>query len=300
MAALDRITLVLDPAAQNVLGVLLALIMFSVALGLSMADFRQVARRPGVIAYGLGLQMVMLPAMTFVVSGWLAATPSIALGMMVVAACPGGNVSNFFTLNAKGDAALSVSLTAFSSVLCTFTTPFNIILWASLHPQTRSLLAEIGVDRSAFILQTFLLLGLPLAAGMLVSARAPSWARRLRGPCRTLAFLALVVFVVGAVVANRDHLGAFGWLVLPAAAAHNALALGLGYGAARIAGLPAPTRRAFTFEIGIQNTGLGLVILLEHFQGLGGAALMTAAWGVWHFVSGTSLVALWARRPPKL
>ncbi|MEM9489502.1 MAG: bile acid:sodium symporter family protein [Myxococcota bacterium] len=296
---LDQVTLELDPNAQLVLAVLLALIMFSVALGLTTDDFRRVLRRPGLVLYGLAMQLIGLPAVTFALAWFIAPSPSIALGMIVVAACPGGSVSNFFTLNARGDTALSVSLTAVSSVASAITTPLNVVFWASLNPDTLRVLAEVGLDRTAFIVQTTLILAVPLAIGMIVAARLPGLTAVIRRPCRLLAFAALSVFIVGAVAANWSHLIGFGLIVVPVVIAHNTIALSLGYGAARIFALPESIRRAFTFEIGIQNAGLGLVILLDHFKGLGGAAMITALWGVWHFISGLALVSLWSRRPPR-
>lgn len=294
---LDDIALQIDPTGQAVLAVLLAFIMFSVALGLSVDSFRQVARRPAAVLGGLGLQILVLPALTFVAAWLIAPTASVALGMMVVAACPGGSVSNLFTLTARGDTALSVSLTALSSVVAAVTTPLNIVLWASLNPQTAVLMRGIGLDRAAFLAQTALILAAPLAAGMLLAARAPGLARRLRKPCHTVAFAALLLFAAGAVVSNRAHLGRFGAVVLPVVIGHNALAFLVGYLGARSLGLAAAGRRALTFEIGIQNAGLGLVILLGQFRGLGGAALVTAGWGAWHLIAGALLAGLWARRP---
>jgi len=293
---LDEVRLALDARAQLGLSLILAVVMFGVALGLHASDFRRVVRQPGGIALGVALQLLGLPALTWAVAG-LAPSPSVALGMMVVAACPGGNVSNFLTHVARGDAALSVSLTAVSSVLAVVATPINIVAWASLRPETAGLLSAVDLDARAFLVQTTLVLGLPLAGGMLVAARAPELADRLRGPCRAISFSALAVFVGAAVWAHRDPLLRFGGVVMPVVIAHNALALTLGYAGALVARQSVPRRRALAFEVGIQNSGLGLVVLLIHFGGLGGAALVTAGWGVWHLVSGTALALLWSRYP---
>lgn len=292
--SLDEVRLSLDGGARLGLSLILAFVMFGVALGLRVSDFHRLARRPGAVALGALLQLVALPALTWLVAG-LAPSPSVALGMMVVAACPGGNVSNFLTSVARGDVALSVSLTALASVAAVIATPINIVVWASLRPETRALLAAVGLDRGAFLLQVLLTLGVPLAAGMALASRRPGLALRLRGPCRALSFGALALFVVGAVLAHRGPLLAHGAQVMPIVIGHNALALGLGYFGASAARRPGPERRALTFEVGIQNSGLGLVILLAHFDGLGGAALVTAGWGVWHLVSGTALAVAWLR-----
>ena len=295
---LDDVTLNLDAGARSGLSIILAMMMFSVGLGLRVDDFRRVLRRPGVILFGTALQVLALPALTFLLTFALAPTPSIALGMMVVAACPGGNASNVLTQAARGDAALSVSLTALSSALAVLTTPFNIVFWAGLHPRTSPLLGAIGLDRSAFLSETALTLGFPLGLGLLLAERAAPVALRIRKPLHTLSLLALCGFIVGALITNGSPLATAGWSIFPVLVVQDGMALALGYGAARLAGLSDAAKRAFTFETGIRNSGLGLVILLGHFKGLGGAALITAGWGVWHLISGGALAAWWSQRAP--
>lgn len=295
---LDDVVLNLDASARSGLSLILALMMFSVGLGLHIDDFRRVLRRPGVILFGTALQVIALPALTFLLTFAIAPTASIALGMMVVAACPGGNASNVLTQAARGDAALSVSLTALSSALAVLTTPFNIVFWAGLHPRTASLLSTIGLDRGAFLSETMLTLGLPLASGLFLAERASPVAARIRKPLHTFSLLALGGFIVGALVTNGSPLAAAGWFIFPVLVIQDAMALALGYGSARLAGLGGAAQRAFTFETGIRNSGLGLVILLGHFKGLGGAALITAGWGVWHLISGGALAAWWSLKDP--
>jgi bile acid:Na+ symporter, BASS family len=295
---LDDVVLNLDAGARSSLSIILAMMMFSVGLGLRVEDFRRVLRRPGVILFGTALQVIVLPALTFLLTFAIAPTASIALGMMVVAACPGGNASNVLTQAARGDAALSVSLTALSSALAVLTTPFNIVFWAGLHPQTASLLTTIGLDRRAFLSETALTLGFPLAAGLLFAEGATRVAGRIRNPLHTLSLLALGGFIVGALITNGSPLAAAGWVIFPVLVIQDSMSLALGYTGARLTGLSDEARRAFTFETGIRNSGLGLVILLGHFKGLGGAALIAAGWGVWHLISGGTLAAWWSQRPP--
>ena len=297
-AGLDDVVLNLDHRAQSGLSIILALMMFSVGLGLRIDDFRRVLLRPSILLFGTALQVMALPALTFLLTFAIAPTASIALGMMVVAACPGGNASNVLTQAARGDAALSVSLTALSSALAVLTTPFNIVFWAGLHPRTSNLLSTIGLDRGAFLFETALTLGAPLATGLLLAEGATSVAARIRKPLHAFSLLALGGFIVGALAANGSPLAGAGWFIFPVLVIQDAMALALGYLAARFAGLPDGAQRAFTFEMGIRNSGLGLVILLGHFKGLGGAALITAGWGVWHLISGGALAAYWSQRAP--
>lgn len=289
---MDEVELALDPAARLLLSGLLALIMFSVALGLQLSDFRELLRRPRPVLAGLAAQTLALPALTLLLSLVLSPTPSIALGMLVVAACPGGNVSNILTVISRGDAALSVTLTAVTSVLAVVVTPASILFWAGLHPQTKLLLGSLGLDASDFFLQTTVGLALPLAAGLGLTRAAPELARKLERPLRHVSFLVLLGFIASSLLGNWKHLALFGSVILPVVVIHNAAALALGATTGLVAGPNPAVRRTLVFEIGIQNSGLGLAILLAHFPGQGGAALIAAAWGFWHIVSGLTVAGV--------
>jgi BASS family bile acid:Na+ symporter len=274
--------------------------MFSVGLSLRLDDFRRVASRPGVVAWGLGLQIVALPAMSFALSFALAPVASLALGMMVVAACPSGNSSNVLTQIARGDVALSVTLTAIASALAAMTTPLNIVLWSALRADTRDLVRDVGIDAGAFLLETALTLGLPLALGLFAAESRYRWVGPARRPLYSLSVLLLVLFIGGAFVANGAALASVGATLLPILVVQDSAALALGYAGGRLARLPEPACRTLAIETGIRNVGLGLVILLGQFSGASGATLVAAGWGVWHLVSGGALAAWWSRRPPAL
>jgi BASS family bile acid:Na+ symporter len=217
--------------------------------------------------------------------------------MILVASCPGGNVSNFITHLAGGNTAVSVSMTAISTAAATVLTPLNIALWGSLDPGTAGLLRQVAVDPVGMISTVMLVLAVPLVLGMVVAARAPRVAARLRRPMRigSLGFFAL--FVVLAFRANVDHFVSFIGLVFAPVLVQNALAFGLGWGLARVARLAPRDVRAVTIEVGIQNSGLGLVLVFTFFGGLGGTAIVAAWWGIWHIVAGMTLALFWSRRP---
>ncbi len=278
---------------------ILAFITFSIGLGLAADDFRRVLRRPGTVLLGASLQLIALPALTWFLARSFAPMPSIALGMIVLAACPGGSLSNLMTLTARGDTALSITLTALSSVTGVLLTPLSVLFWASQIPETAALLSAIELDRGSFIAQTLLILAVPLALGMLTGWRKPRLAARLHKPFHRLSLVALGVFVIGAVAGNASHLDTLITSVVPLVALQNTLGYLLGYAGAWIARLPAPARRAFTFEIGFQNSGLGLVLVLTHFAGLGGTVLVAAGWGLWPLLSGVALTYVWSRWPPR-
>lgn len=295
---IDDILLNISPTGQSALGLVLALIMYGVALDLRVADFVAVFRRPAAPLAGLVAQLLMLPAVTWAITMALQPRPSIALGMMVVAACPGGNISNLITHMARGNTALSVSMTGLSSLLAVVTTPLNILFWAGLNPHTAALLRQVSVEPLSFIGSTVLLLGVPMIAGLLTVRYLPRLADRLRRPLQILAFVFLIGFIVAATASNWRYITVFAQSVLPFVVLHNAVAVGLGWGAARILRLDEVDTRALTIEVSMHNSGLGLALILNQFDGLGGAALVAAGWGVWHLVSGWALAAWWKRRDP--
>lgn len=290
--SLDGIEVALSPTFQAVMSISLVVMMFTVALGLKIVDFRGLAREPIPVIGGALTQLVGLPLLTFFLVLLVRPDPSVALGMFVVASCPGGNVSNALTMFAKGDTAFSVSLTAISSVLSAMLTPVTILVLSSLYTPTAELIQELDIGPFTFLAQTFVLLGLPLAAGMTVAERHADFAARLRKVLQPIALMILIGLILVGGYANRDVLFGSGMILLPLVALHNGLAFALGAASALALRLDFPRVRALSFEVGIQNAGLGLIILLAQFDGSGGAVAVTALWGVWHILAGFLLVAV--------
>lgn len=290
-ASLDGVRISLGPGFQSVLPVIMALIMFSVALSLRVADFVALKNRPWQFLGAAATQILVLPLATLLLVMVVNPPPSIALGMIVVACCPGGSMSNFFTHMARGDTALSVSLTATSSLLAALATPVSILFWSGLYAPTDALLDALEVDALPFIVQTTIILAVPLAAGMAIAHFRRELARRLRRPMSWLAMVLLVLVIVSSLAGNADILALGALTVMPMVILHNAMALVLGYAMGWLLRFDARGRRAMMIEIGIQNAGLGLVILLGALGGLGGAAAIIALWGVWHLLTGLTLAS---------
>ncbi|WP_339744625.1 bile acid:sodium symporter [uncultured Maricaulis sp.] len=290
--AIDDLRVVLNDQIRAAIALILIGMMFTVALSLRLEDFGALRRQPVRILGGVAAQIFGLPLVTMGLILILSPPASIALGMIVVGCCPGGNVSNILTDFARGNTAYSVSLTAISSVSSAIATPVSILVWASLYPPTAALVRTLDVDALPFLTQTLLLLALPLAVGMLVAAKFPRAAAAMRKVLSPLSLLSLVALIAVGLQQNWSVLLVAGAVVVPIAVIHNASALALGAGTARLLRLDIARRRALTFEVGIQNSGLGLLILLNQFDGIGGAAVMTAFWGIWHLVSGGTLVGL--------
>jgi BASS family bile acid:Na+ symporter len=288
-AALDAARIELAPGGSVILPIILAVIMFSVALSLKPGDFAFLKRHPARFAGAAATQILALPLMTLGLIHLIDPVPSIALGMIVVACCPGGNVSNFFTQLGRGDTALSVALTGTSSLAAALLTPLSIVFWTSLYAPTAAIVDAINVSPAPFVVQTTVLLAVPLALGMGVAFRFPRLAARIRPALMIAALLGIVLMVAGGLAANWALIAASAGVVFSIAVLHNALAFATGAAAARLLRFNAPRRRALTFEVGIQNAGLGLVILLGQFDGLGGAAAIVGMWSMWHLAAGLAL-----------
>ncbi|WP_299354253.1 bile acid:sodium symporter family protein [uncultured Shimia sp.] len=289
MSNVDQVVLNFSPGSLNLLNGILAVVMFSIAIDLTPADFKRLAKAPKPLLTGLASQFIVLPLLTFGLVLLTQPQPSIALGLILVAACPGGNISNFITHRAGGNSALSVSMTAFSTVSAIFLTPFNIAFWGSLYAPTREILKATSVDPVAVAITVGFMLVLPLILGVTLNVKRPDITARMRTPLQWLSMAIFIAFVAAALMANWSLFLQWAGMVAALVLMHNALALGGGYSLARIAGLSEFDRRAVTIETGIQNSGLGLVLIFAFFQGLGGMAVVAAFWGIWHILSGIAL-----------
>lgn len=295
-APVDAITLNFNSTTILLLNVILGLIMFGVALDVRVDDLRDVVRRPRGPVIGLVAQFALLPALTYLLTQVIDPAPSIALGMILVGASPGGNISNFITHLARGNTMLSIGMTAASTLLAVVMTPLNFAFWGSLDPDTNALLTSIRLDPLELVVTIALLLGVPVAAGMTLQARRPDLADRLKKPMRVFSIGFFVLFVAAAFAANLQNFLDYVGLVAVAVLLHNAIALSTGYGAAAALRMPERDRRAIAIEVGIQNSALSLALIFSFFDGLGGMALVAAWWGIWHIVSGMTLARFWARR----
>lgn len=295
MTDIDDILLNFSPSGLLVLNAILAIVMFSVALDLKVSDFGRLARAPRPLLTGLASQFLVLPAVTYLLVLVTAPRPSVALGLILVAACPGGNISNFITHRAGGNAALSVSMTAFATVGAILLTPLNIAFWGNLYGPTRVILQATRIDPVQIAITVTCMLILPLILGITLNTRRPALADRIRRPMQNLAMLIFVGFIVAALAANWGFFLGFAHTTAALVISHNALALGSGFAMATLLGLSAYDRRAVTIETGIQNSGLGLVLIFGFFGGLGGMAVVAAFWGMWHAISGIALARLMAR-----
>ncbi len=292
----DDISIAFNENSRVLLRIIIATILFGIALDTTVEDFRRAARRPKAIAIGVGAQFVLLPAITFALTLVLGVRGSVALGMILVACCPPGNVSNIVTHQAKGDVALSVSMTAVSNLLAIFLMPLNFALWGSLHPTGGALMRRIKLDPLDMLVEVLVVIGVPFVVGIAVAHVWPRMAGKAGRVVSPIAFLALGTLILVALLGNWRIFVSWIGVVAIAVFLHDALALGLGYAIARAFRLPTDSTKAMTFEVGVRNAGLGLLLVFSFFDGLGGMALVAAWWGIWDIIAALALARVWRAR----
>lgn len=292
---IDEVVLNFNPTSLLALDIVLALIMFGIALAVKVDDFTAVVTMPKAIIVAIGAQFILLPAVTFGLTLLLQVQASIALGMILVACCPPGNISQVLTNQARGNVALSVSMTAVGNVLAIFLLPLNFAFWGGLHPTASKIFEAVQLDAVDMLLKIVLIIGLPFVIGVLIGNRWPRMTAKVQPWVRGFSLVALVAFIVFALVGNWSYFMAFIGVVLLAVFLHDAIALGLGYVTARTFRLDTPSTKAVTFEVGIRNAGLGLGLVFAFFGGLGGMAVVAGWWGIWDIVAGLILATVWSR-----
>ncbi|MDG1038108.1 MAG: bile acid:sodium symporter family protein [Polaribacter sp.] len=293
---IDEIRINFDESGLWVLNIAIAIIMFGVALGITIEDFKRLFKNPKIVFVGVLSQFILLPAFTFLAILIIEPHPSFALGMMMIAACPGGNVSNFFSKMAGGNAALSVSLTAFATLICIIMTPFNLQFWGSLYKPTNEILKTVSLNPFSLFKLVSLILGIPLILGMLIKHYHSEMAEKIEKVLKPLSMLVFIALIFIAFSQNLDvfvnHIHHVLFLVI----FHNVFAYILGFYTAKSFKLNSQDRKTIAMETGIQNGGLGLLLIFGFFEGLGGMALLAAFWGIWDVFSGMALATYWGKK----
>ncbi len=282
-------------AQQIVLSLVLATMVFSVALELQLDDFLRVARSPKAVVVGLIPQFILLPVGTWAATLVLDLPPNVEAAMILVAACPGGSLSNVVTHFGRGNTALSVSISAVASLIALFATPFNFSWMVATNPATAGWLQTLNIDPSDIWISLFALLALPLALGLTLTRRLPDFSARIRKPLGNFSLIALLAFIVLGLIKERQLLTLGLLPTLGLVVVHNASGLLMGWVTSGVMGLNTADRRAVTIEGGMQNAGLALGIIAVQFNADLGMVIIASLWGIWHIVSGMSLALLWRR-----
>jgi BASS family bile acid:Na+ symporter len=293
--AIDQVRLNFNPQGLLAINAAIGIMMLGVALDLKLDDFKRIVKAPKAPAIGLFAQFLLLPALTYLLTLVIKPHPSIALGMILVAACPGGNLSNLMTYLAKGNCAVSISMTAISTAAAIIMTPLNLSIWGSLNPDTAKILQKVSLSPMDVFTTVFIILGIPLILGMTLSRLFPNLANKVRKPFKIFALVFFILIILGALAANFKIFFQVIGLVVLAVFIHNALALNLGYWTGRLFHLEEGDCRAVCLEVGIQNSALGLILVFNFFGGMGGMAILVAWWGTWHIIAGLVTAFIFTR-----
>lgn len=310
LEALNGVIINFGSGGMTIVNFILAFVMFGVALGIKTKTFKEVFTNPKSVIIGVLLQWIGLPVITFLITLILNPfiTPMVALGMILVASCSGGNISNFISSLSKGNVELSVSMTAITTAFAPVITPLNFWLWGTLYSQFAIVHNDIPMLVIPFmpmLEQILLLLGLPIILGLIFAKYFPNATKKITKPAQVISILLFIGMVIVSFSQNFqiivDNIFYIFFIVL----LHNACALATGYYGGRLAHLPIKDCRSLTVEIGIQNSGLGLILLFnpaifppEIWGGhYGGMMIITAWWGIWHIISGLTIAFLFRRKP---
>lgn len=298
LSQIDNIRLNFSEGGLLYMNITLAIIMFGVALDIKFEHFKNIIQFPKSAILGIFSQIVVLPALTYMLVMVLNPPPSIAMGMILIAACPGGNISNFISALAKANVALSVSLTAVSTLTATFVTPINFAFWGGMYvnyfEKAKHLNIPIEIEFLQMAQTVFILLGLPLILGMWFGHKFPKISMKYQKKIRITSIVLYMTFIAGALIANAKYIPSviipLGFVVLLL----NAQTLFTGYFVGTIFRISRADRRTISIETGIQNSGLALVLIFNPklFDANGGMAFMAAWWGIWQMITGIGLAYL--------
>lgn len=309
LESLNTVAINFGEGGVMIVNIILAFVMFGVALDIKLSTLRDIVEKPKSIIVGLILQWLALPALTFAVALVLnpVITPMVALGMILIASCPGGNISNFLSALSKGNTALSVSLTAITTAFSPIITPLNFYFWGTMYSRFITMRHDIPmlvIPFGPMLWQILLLLGLPIVLGLFFARFFPNATKKITKPSQVISVLLFIGMVIVAFTQNFQIFVDNIFYVFFIVMLHNAVALCTGYFGARSAHLSRYNVKTLTIETGIQNSGLGLALLFnpaifppEIWHGhYGGMLFVTAWWGIWHIVSGLTVAFLFRRK----
>jgi BASS family bile acid:Na+ symporter len=301
MNQLDYVKLNFNQESVNMMNLAIAFIMFGVALSIRPGHFRSVFLNPKPVVLGAVSQYVILPALTYLLVLIIRPSTPVALGMILVSSCPGGNVSNLISSISKANITLSVSLTTITTIMSLIMTPFNFAFWGGLYAKHSPLLVPITIDPIEMFRTVFLILGVPVILGMFIGMKFPKFSKRMDKPIQTASVIFFIGFIVAALAGNFSIFLKYIHLIFLLVLVHNGLAFFSGYSLPRLLKVNERDCRTISIETGIQNSGLGLALIFNPRifppeLNLGGMAMVAAWWGIWHIVAGLILASYWRKK----
>lgn len=268
-------------------GLFLGIIMFGMGLTLNTKDFKMLAEQPLAVFLGVAMQFTLMPLSAYALTLILPLPPEIALGVILVGACPGGTASNVMTYLARGNVALSVAVTAVSTLLAPLLTP--LIFYALAHHNL-----EIALQP---MMQSIMnIVFWPVISGFILNRFFHHHIRRVEALFAPMSIIFIVLIIGGVVGANKNNILNNGLLIFLAVILHNSLGLALGFIVARCFKLPFSMQKTLAIEVGMQNSGLAVTLAKTHLALFPAATVPAALFSLWHNLSGSALAAYWAER----
>ena len=264
---------------------LLTLVMFMMGLTLTQKDFKRISKEPKAIFIGVLLQFLLMPVLALTLAGMLQLSNQLTAGMVLVGSCAGGTASNVMTYLAKGDVALSISMTMASTLIGVFATPFLCAFYLS---------ETVSVDTRGMLLSIMQMVFLPVFAGVIVNHLLQTQVVKFERFFPSLSILLILCIIAIVVALNSERLVDIGLLTLVAVILHNSLGLASGFFVSRLFGFNLKQSHTIAIEVGMQNSGLGVALALQYFSPT--AALPGALFSVWHNVSGSMLASVWGKK----
>ncbi|MDD4599457.1 Pantothenate precursors transporter PanS [bioreactor metagenome] len=265
---------------------LLGIIMLGMGLTMSLEDFRLVLTRPKDVFYGVFFRYLIMPLIGFGVAKMLGLPPALAAGMVLLGAAPSGTGSNVMTYIAKGDTALSVTVSSVNTILAPVLTPYIFLLLAG---------TMIPIDANALLIDIVKIVLIPVAAGVALNTLAPRLVEKLTKVVPAVSVIFIIAIMSSVVALNASRMATMALVLIVAVAIHNVAGLVLGYYAGRAVNMSKKKSRAITFEIGMENSGLAVALALAHLEPM--AALPAAVMTVWEYMSGSLLASYWGNKP---
>jgi bile acid:Na+ symporter, BASS family len=299
MNEIDLINVHFSEKSLFFLNILIGFLMFGVALDIKIEDIKNAINTPKPILVGLLCQYFLFPTATIILIYIFQPPTSVALGMVLVAACPSGNMANYTTHRANANVALSVSLNAIIVLFAFISTPIVYKIWSSFVPNTVSLGEQITIPFfNMFIIITQLIV-IPLGIGLFLNHKFPAFVQKIKKPISVFSLLIFFSFIVGAIVNNWDNVLKYLSLVFFIVLIHNALGLIIGYYAGKAFSLNDKDCQTLSIESSIHNTALGLILIFKFFNGLGGMAIIAAWYGTWDLIVPFAVATYWRHKNKK-
>lgn len=295
MDDINQIPFNFDPRIGMIVGIMVGFLVFAVSMDLTGEKLLRVLKKPKAPTIGLIAQFGILPFVAFLVGLYLTDVPSIALGLLLVTCCPGGALSNYLTGVAKGDVATSISMTTVSTLFSIILTPVLFAFWVSMNASTLSLIQNISMDPQRVIMTLLIMLVIPVTAGMILRARRPDTANRIRKTVRLIAGILFAVIVAIIIGSNIKSVTLLAQTALFPVVITFTIAVGLGWGLSTLTGLASADRRAVAIEVAFQNVALAIGLGIAFFPSLPAIAAVSILWGIVHLTLGTGLALVWSR-----